>query len=271
MVTSGGERYPDVENALNQYISQGMLTVNYVGHGGETGLSLERIVTIPMIEEWKNIDRLPLFISATCEFSRFDDPHRTSAGEIMLLTPNGGAVALLTTTRLVYISVNSILVKNLYANIYDEINGEPLSMGEIIRLTKNLTAGNNNMRNFTLLGDPALLLGKPRPTIVTDSINGVLVTTAIDTMKALSKITISGHIEDHLGNKVSNYNGIVSPTVYDKYKIRSTLGQDSGSPVLSFDVQNNIIYKGKSTVKNGSLSLHLLFPKILIMSMEKVK
>jgi len=261
VVTSGGQRYPDVENALNQYISQGMLTVNYVGHGGETGLSLERIVTIPMIEEWKNINRLPLFISATCEFSRFDDPHRTSAGEIMLITPNGGAVAMLTTTRLVYISTNSNLVKNLYQNLFDEVNGQPLSMGEIIRLTKNLTAGDNNMRNFTLLGDPALLLGKPRPTIVTDSINGSFITTAIDTMKALSKVTINGHIEDYLGNELPNYNGIVSPTVYDKYKIKSTLGQDSDSPIVSFDIQNNIIYKGKSTVKNGKFEFSFIVPK----------
>lgn len=261
VVTSGGERYPDVENALNQYISQGMLTVNYVGHGGETGLSLERIVTIPMIEEWRNIDRLPLFISATCEFSRFDDPHRTSAGEIMLITPNGGAVGLLTTTRLVYISTNSALVKNLYKNLFDEVDGQPLSMGEIIRLTKNLSAGDNNMRNFTLLGDPALLLGKPRPNVMTDGMNGKLITTAIDTMKALSKITITGHIEDHLGNELTNYNGVVSPTVYDKYKIKSTLGQDSDSPIISFDVQNNIIYKGKSTVKNGQFEFSFIVPK----------
>jgi hypothetical protein len=261
VVTSGGQRYPDVENALNQYIAQGMLTVNYVGHGGETGLSLERIVTIPMIEEWKNIDRLPLFISATCEFSRFDDPHRTSAGEIMLMTPNGGAVALLTTTRLVYISTNSALVKHLYKNLFDEVNGKPLSMGEIIRLTKNLSAGDNNMRNFTLLGDPALLLGKPRPNIKTDDINGNLITTAIDTMKALSKITITGHIEDYLGNELSNYNGVVSPTVYDKYKIKTTLGQDSDSPVTDFDIQNNIIYKGKSTVKNGKFEFTFIVPK----------
>jgi hypothetical protein len=261
VVTSGGQRYPDVEDALDQYISQGMLTVNYVGHGGETGLSLERIVTIPMIQEWRNINRLPLFISATCEFSRFDDPYRTSAGEVMLLTPNGGAVALLTTTRLVYISLNSLLVRNLYQNLFDEINGKPLSMGEIIKLTKNLTAGNNNMRNFTLLGDPALLLGKPRPTIVTDSINGQFITTAIDTMKALSKITINGHIEDYLGNELPNYNGIVSPTVYDKYKIRTTLGQDSDSPITDFDIQNNIIYKGKSTVKNGKFEFTFIVPK----------
>jgi len=134
-------------------------------------------------------------------------------------------------------------------------------MGEIIRLTKNLTAGNINMRNFTLLGDPALLLGKPRPTIVTDSINGNYVTTAIDTMKALSKVTISGHVEDNLGNDLPSYNGVVAPTVYDKYKIKSTLGQDSNSPVLTFDVQNNIIYKGKSTVKNGKFEFSFIVPK----------
>lgn len=261
VITSGGQRYPEVEDALNQYISQGALVFNYVGHGGETGLSLERIVSIPMIEEWTNIHKLPLFVSATCEFSRFDDPERTSAGEIMLLTPNGGAVALLTTTRLVYISTNSTLVKNLYSVLFDEVNGEPYNMGEIIRQAKNLTAGDNNMRNFTLLGDPALLLGKPRPNIVTDSINGVDITGAIDTMKALTLITISGHIEDYLGNDLTNYNGVVYPTVFDKYKIKTTLGQDSDSPIRSFDVQNNVVYKGKSTVAGGKFTFSFIVPK----------
>lgn len=259
--TSGGQRYPDVEIAINQMINQGALVFNYVGHGGETGLALERIISIPQINEWTNINKLPLFISATCEFSRFDDPGRTSAGELMLLSPNGGAVAMLTTTRLVYISTNSTLVKNLYSLIYDEINGEPYSMGEIIRLTKNLTAGDNNMRNFTLLGDPALKLGKPRPNIVIDSLNGVSVTESIDTLKSLSKIKVTGHIEDYLGNSLSNYNGIAYPTVFDKYKQRSTLGQDNDSGIQPFDVQNNVLYKGKSTVKNGQFSFEFIVPK----------
>jgi hypothetical protein len=259
--TSGGQRYPDVEVAINQMINQGALVFNYVGHGGETGLALERIISIPQINEWSNINKLPLFISATCEFSRFDDPGRTSAGELMLLAPNGGAVAMLTTTRLVYISTNSTLVKNLYSLIYDETNGEPYSMGEIIRLTKNLTAGDNNMRNFTLLGDPALKLGKPRPNIIIDSLNGVSITESIDTLKSLSKIRVTGHLEDYLGNSLSNYNGIAYPTVFDKYKQRSTLGQDSDSGVQPFDVQNNILYKGKSTVKNGQFSFEFIVPK----------
>lgn len=261
VITSGGQRYPEVEDALNQYIAQGALVFNYVGHGGETGLSLERIVSIPMIEQWTNIHKLPLFVSATCEFSRFDDPERTSAGEVMLLTPNGGAVALLTTTRLVYISTNSTLVKNLYSVLFDEVNGEPYSMGEIIRQSKNLTAGDNNMRNFTLLGDPALLLGKPRPNLVTDSINGVDITGAIDTMKALTLITIHGHVEDYQGIELTNYEGVVYPTVFDKYKIKTTLGQDSDSPIRSFDVQNNIVYKGKSTVTGGKYQFSFIVPK----------
>jgi hypothetical protein len=273
VITSGGERYPEVEDALNQYINQGALVFNYVGHGGETGLSLERIVSIPMIEEWTNIHKLPLFISATCEFSRFDDPNRTSAGEIMLLSPNGGAVSLLTTTRLVYITTNSTLVKNLYSVLFDEVNGQPLSMGEIIRQSKNLTAGDNNMRNFTLLGDPALLLGRPKPNVITDSINGVDIIGAIDTMKALTLITISGHVEDYTGGQLPSYSGIVYPTVYDKIKIRSTLSNDGAleSPLRSFDVQNNIIYKGKSTVSGGKFTFSFVVPKDIDYAFGKSK
>ncbi|NOQ74354.1 MAG: type IX secretion system sortase PorU [Crocinitomix sp.] len=260
-VTSGGQRYPDVEEAINQNMNKGALVFNYVGHGGETGLSLERVVSIPMIQNWSNINNMPIFISATCEFSRFDDPGRVSAGETTLTTPYGGAVGLLTTTRLVYITVNTILVQNLYTELFSEEDGEPLGLGEIIRRTKNLTLGSNNMRNFTLLGDPALKLGKAGPRIMTDEINGVDVSMVTDTLKALSKITVTGHVENDAGTLLSGYNGLVYPTVFDKRKTRYTLGQDITSPVKPFDTQNNIIYKGKSTVKDGIFTFSFVVPK----------
>ncbi|MCH2225690.1 MAG: type IX secretion system sortase PorU, partial [Crocinitomicaceae bacterium] len=107
IITSGGQRYPDVEEAINQNMNKGALVFNYVGHGGETGLTLERALTYSMIENWNNVNNMTVFISATCEFSRFDDPERVSAGERTLTYPVGGAVALLTTTRLVLVTVNS--------------------------------------------------------------------------------------------------------------------------------------------------------------------
>jgi len=261
IVTSGGQRYPDVEEAINQNIHKGALVFNFVGHGGETGLTLERALTYAMIEDWSNIDRLTVFISATCEFSRFDDPARVSAGERTLTNPIGGAVALLTTTRLVYISLNSELVRNLYTVLFAEENGAPLALGEIIRRTKNLTSATENKRNFALIGDPALKLGKPDPLIVTDSINHVSITQPNDTLKALSLITVSGHVGDENGNVITDYNGIVYPTVFDKWKVKNTLGQDPASPVRPYDVQNNIIYKGKSTVNKGYFEFSFVVPK----------
>tara|TARA_B110000037_G_scaffold19257_1_gene20439 strand:- start:145842 stop:149663 length:3822 start_codon:yes stop_codon:yes gene_type:complete len=270
-VTSGGQRYPDVEEAINQNMNKGALVFNYVGHGGETGLSLERVVSIPMIQNWLNINKMPVFISATCEFSRFDDPGRVSAGETTLTTPYGGAVGLLTTTRLVYITVNTILVQNLYTELFSELDGEPLGLGEIIRRTKNLTLGSNNMRNFALLGDPALKLGKPGPRVITDEINGVNVSMVTDTLKALSKITVTGHVENSSGALLTNYNGLVYPTVFDKRKTRYTLGQDIASPVKPFDTQNNIVYKGKSTVNNGQFTFSFVVPKDIDYSFGKGK
>lgn len=260
-VTSGGQRYPDAEEAINQNMNKGALVFNYVGHGGETGLSLERVVNVAMIESWTNVNNLTIFISATCEFSRFDDPERVSAGETTLLNPYGGAVSLLTTTRLVPVSVNTTMVQNLYTVLFKEVNGQSLPLGDIITQTKNQSAGSDNIRNFTLLGDPALRIGKAQPFVVTDSINGVSVTAAADTLKALSKITITGHLEDVNGNLLSSYNGVAYPTIYDKTKLRYTLGQDTDSPVKSYHSQNNIIYKGKSTVTNGYFSYTFIVPK----------
>jgi hypothetical protein len=167
--------------------------------------------------------------------------------------------------------VNSILVKNLYTVLFSEVDGKPLSLGEIMRQTKNLTAGSDNVRNFALLGDPALVLGKPQPLIVTDSINGVSVLSSPDTLKSLSKITVSGHVTDKDGNLLSNYDGIVFPTVYDKYKTKYTLGQDPNSPVMAFQSQNNIIYKGKATVTNGYFSFSFVVPKDIDYNLGKGK
>jgi hypothetical protein len=260
VVTSGGERYPDVERAINDYVNYGALIFTYIGHGGEVGLAAERIVSIPMIEAWSNINKLPVFVTATCEFSRFDDPDRVSAGEKLFLSPVGGAISMLTTTRLVYISTNSTLNSNLSTVFLNEVNGEPQSLGEIMRKTKNLTAGLSSMRNFTLLGDPALKLGKPRPTLVIDSLNGVAINGAIDTLKSLSYVKMSGHVEDYLGNPINNFNGLVYPTMYDKPKLLSTLGNKTGDP-KPYYFQFNILYKGKSTVKNGKFSFDFIVPK----------
>jgi hypothetical protein len=260
--TAGGERYPDVFDAITNRTERGTLVMNYVGHGGEVGLAEERVVTVPQIQSWANIDRLNVFVSATCEFTKYDDPGRVSAGEWASLNPNGGSIALMTTTRSVFFGVNTITGKRFFENVFTrDVNHNPLTFGEIIRLTKNAAGASDNKRSFTLIGDPALQIALPRMRIVTDSINGIAPAVEMDTIKALSKMTIKGHIEDFNGNVLTGFNGVVSPSIFDKPKTQYTLGQDADSPVLPFEIQRNIVYKGQASVVNGQFELTFVVPK----------
>ena len=249
--TTGGPRSEAAQNAINSRVNKGALLINYTGHGGVLGWSAERILELDQIKSWDNTTRLPLFMTATCKFSYFDNPEEISAGEYLLLNPNGGAIALLTTTRLVYSAPNYNLNTKFINTIFEKENGEFLRLGDIFKKTKVLSGTSANNRNFTLLGDPALCLAYPRYDIETISMS--------DTLKALGKVTIEGKVVDAYGD-LSTFNGTVFPTVYDKEIIRTTLGQESCTPMPYRD-QNNILYKGAATVSGGQFSFSFVVPK----------
>jgi len=110
----------------------------------------------------KNYDRLPVFITATCEFSWFDDPSWVSAGEWVFLNPDGGGIALFTTTRPTYAGDNFTLSSNFYSNVFKKTNDKYPRMGDLIVSAKNSTGSSANSRKFVLLGDPALQLAYPQ-------------------------------------------------------------------------------------------------------------
>ena len=120
-----------------------------------------------------------------------------------------------------------------------------------MRRTKNGSGSSDNKRSFTLIGDPALKLALPRLKVVTDSINGLSPGSNEDTLRALSKVTIKGHVEDFSGNILNGFSGTVVPSIFDKPKNLSTLGQNADSPEIDFELQKNIVYRGKASVESG--------------------
>ena len=260
--SAGGSRYPDVNEAINKQIANGCLLMNYVGHGGEVGVAEERVITVPMIQNWSNINNLALIVTATCEFTKYDDPDRVSAGEWASINPTGGAIALMTTTRSVFFGVNTNTGKSFFNNVFKrDANSQPRAFGEIIMDTKNNVPGSNNKRSITLIGDPALQIALPRLNIMTDSVNGLNPLIEIDTLSALSKVTIKGHIEDFNGVTQAGFNGFVYPTIYDKTKTQSTLANDPNSLVRTFETQTNKLYRGKATVQDGFFEFTFVVPK----------
>lgn len=259
--TPSGDRYPDVSIAIDKAVRDGALLINYTGHGGELGWGDERVLDISIINVWDNINNMPAFVTATCEFSRFDDPGFTSAGELVLLNPNGGGIALFTTTRQAYSTSNFGLNKRFYEHAFDfdSMRGQYYRMGDLMKLAK--TPSNSNIRNFVLLGDPVLSLAYPEQKVMTLNIRDEYTNQQSDTLKALSKVTIEGVVTNRQGDTIHDFHGYVYPTLFDKPATYSTLANDPQSKVTDFLLQDKILYKGIATVKAGLFSFTFVVPK----------
>ena len=254
ITSTGGQRCPSVNAAISDAVNKGMFLVNYTGHGGELGWAHERILEVADIYSWTNNAKMPLFMTATCEFGRYDDPDRISAGEHVFLKENAGAIALLTTSRVVFTNSNLNLNKSLLQNLYPKPSDNQFPrLGDVLVRTKNSVSNveNSNHRNFTLLGDPAITLAYPKHEIV--------ITEVLDSAKALGRVTVGGEVQQN-GLRLTDFNGYVFPKVFDKRKDYQTLAQDN-SPVIVFDLQKNLIFNGKSTVTNGEFSFSFVVPK----------
>lgn len=259
--TTGGQRYPTVNQAINARIDKGTLIMNYTGHGGELGWAHERILEIADINSWTNWERLAVFITATCEFARYDDPGRISAGEYVFLNPNGGGIALFTTSRLTFGSSNLMLNRGIFKHAFEKTEGRNPTMGDLIRLAKlegNISA---NDKKFLLIGDPALEIAYPDYNIETSTVNQKESGATPDTLKALSQVNITGQITDFSKNIVADFNGVLHATVFDKESEVTTLGQDPGSFPRTFNLRKNILYNGKIQVVDGRFNFSFIVPK----------
>jgi hypothetical protein len=256
----GGKRFPEVNEKIKNQVEEGALIVNYTGHGGLIGWSEESILDVPTIRSFNNLNNMPLFITATCEFSRFDNPEFVSAGEYLFLNPHGGGVALLTTTRLAFAAANIIVNQRIYKNLMQREDGERPRLGDMMRMSKK--PSNENFLNFTLLGDPALRLAYPKYDVITSTINNKDASASdADTVHALSLVTISGSIVDQSGNKIQNFSGYVYPKVFDKTSEYMTLGTEIDSSPEEFELMDKILFNGKASVVNGDFSFSFLIPK----------
>lgn len=255
----GRTRYPEVNEQIKKQVNEGTLIMNYTGHGGLIGWSEEMIFDVPTIRAFTNKNNMPLFITATCEFSRFDDPEFLSAGEYLFLNKNGGSIALMTTTRLAYAHANIVVNRRIYENLMVSDKGVTPRLGDLVRISK--IPSNVNYLNFVLLGDPAMKLAFPENNVVTEMINRKITGSEADTVHALSEVNISGYIQDLEGNKMSNFNGYLYPKVYDKPSKYRTLGNDFDSYKVDFYLSDNVLFDGKISVSHGEFNFSFLVPR----------
>ncbi|MCT4630269.1 type IX secretion system sortase PorU [Winogradskyella sp.] len=266
--SSAGDRYPQVNEAFKDAIEVGALVVNYFGHGGEDGLAKERIFDKFDAQEINNICKYNLFITVTCEYTKFDDPGRDTAGEFTYWNKTGGSIGLVTTTRQIFVTVGERFNEELDDYLFAYGSNDYPTIGEVLRLTKtdNSIAGISQKRLVFLIGDPAMRLAFPQPDVRLTKVNDVEITQPIDTLKALSYTKLAGEVTDVNGNLLSNYNGVLTATVFDKRIERQTLANDGigdagGLIVLDYTTLGEIIFKGQATITNGQFEFDFIVPR----------
>jgi hypothetical protein len=262
---AGGSRYPQANLAIDNQVFNGTLIWNYTGHGGARRLAEETILDQEIVNRWNNPQRLPLFITATCDFAPYDNPLVPSIGENILVRPKTGGIALMTTTRVVFAFSNRIMNDNyLRIALQRDATGKFKTLGDAMKDAKNYTyqtsADVTNNRKFTLLGDPAMTLAFPAFRVKATSVNGVPVTQA-DTLSATENVVIEGEVTDLQGNLLPSFNGTLYPTVFDKPQTITTRANDPTSLAVPFQLQSSALFKGKASVLNGRFSFSFKVPK----------
>lgn len=263
-VKPNGETIPKANEDIKERFNKGSIIINYTGHGNESLWADERVFTETDIDELGNT-LFPFMVTATCEFGRQDDPAQISSAERSLLHANGGAIGLVTTARPVSSSTNFDLNQAFYEALLQKEGNQYLSSGEIFRRTKNNSTSGVSNRNFSLLGDPSLTLALPSNNIVVTALQTI---SGSDTLKALSRVIVSGEIQDDNGI-LSNFNGILHATLFDKETQFVTIGKNN--PPYSYKEWYNAIFRGQAEVVNGAFEFEFIVPKNIAYEIGKGK
>lgn len=259
-VSGGASRYPEVTELIEQRFADGTLFMNYLGHSSYNAISAEHSLSISQAKCLIN-KIYPLWYSSSCNLAQYDD-FRSSLGEELVLNPNGGAIAVIAADRTAYQSDNTALNKKFVAELFNPEN--EYRLGTIFKQTKTKMGSNSNKMVFCLLGDPALKIKVPEYNVVLDSISEILPygnPVKTDTMKALSKIQVFGHIEDEDSILLDMFNGVLNSTLKDKEQTVRTKANTSSFSPYEYKDRQSTLYSGSTAVTNGQFQFTLMVPK----------
>ena len=264
-VAAGGERYPEAKKDFLDALALGGLVFNYFGHGNEEALARERLFEKLDAQNLTNRYRYPLFITITCEFTRFDDPNRFTGGEYMYWNKAGGAISLIATTRQIGVTTGLVMNNILSEKLYAYGSNDYPTIAEALRLTK-IETGSDNRRVVFYIGDPALKLAIPKPKVVLTKVNDISVGQPLPVLQALSVVKISGEVHDENDVVLSNYTGDLAVQIFDKKINRTTLGNNgvtngSGLVTMDFKTLGETVFRGNASVVNGQFEFSFVMPQ----------
>jgi hypothetical protein len=249
-----GEDVNKMTSDIVRAFDKGSLIINYTGHGSYRLWADEWVFTDLDIENLKN-KLYPFLVTATCEFGQHDNPTEISSAEKCILVKDGGAIGIVSTGRPVNSTTNFNLNQAFYEALFTRDDGKYSSTGEVFKQTKNNSTSGVANRNFSLLGDPSMMLALPQQSI---KINSLKTASGSDDLKALSTVIVSGEIQQN-GERSTDFTGTLEATLFDKETNFTTTGRND--PPFNFKTWHNALFRGKASVTNGEFRIEFMLPK----------
>lgn len=259
--TAAGQRYPQVNQAISNAIGNSMYLF-YFGHGGINGWAQERVLTSTEIQNANNFSnvysRFPFVSTITCEFTLWDEPATNSAGEQFIKLKQGGAAAMITSSRAIGVIYGRQFTDTYTKNIFKLNNDDFESLGNAQLTAKKQRGPDLNHLKVNFLGDPAMKLSRPQRLLVIDNIE----TPVPGLIRGLDFVKIKGHINNPNGTVNNTFNGRVTINIFDKRINKKTLNNDGGlTPVLEYTEEGSPIVKASGTAVNGVFTVEFYVPK----------
>lgn len=266
--TATGNTYPEVSKLIEQTMQDGALIMNFTGHGSAVQLSHEALIKTENFQKWSS-KKLPLWFTAACDVTPFD-MNKVNQGTEALYNKKGAAMGFVGTARTVYSSQNRVINRYFMNYVLGKNDtGRRHTIGEALTLAKGDIATTKNAStrdllnktHYVLIGDPAITLAAPTYNIKVDKINGTDVSSSNPpTISAGNVVTVSGHIEDINGKTVNDYNGTISPIVFDNIEKITCLNNSQADTAFVYQDRTRKLFIGSENVQNGQFNFSFPVP-----------
>lgn len=249
----------DAKARAKQLFKDGQFFTTYIGHGGPTYIT--KTAKFWGHEDVKNtpMPYVPIFSLATCDVAAYDSNQRGIA-EAMFHQPDGGAIALLASTRTVYATENDMLNRAFITALLTPLDdGSFPTVGDAVMSAKcSFVKPSLNKLNFLLFGDPAMRAIFPRKQITVSAIGDEAPESAA--IYPLSATTVEGTVNKADGTVDTDFNGKVWVTIYDASHTFKTLSLDSSTDPVAAQVQNDVLGTFSATATAGRFAVDCIVP-----------
>jgi len=246
-------RKPEAAQDLIDFINRGALAVNFVGHGAYNQWADEALIfTRDAIPKLNNQGKVTMINSFSCTVGRFDILQNDVLTEQFVREKNVGAIAGISATRESYPGPNLNLAWAVYGAMIPSDSVERLiPIGLALQEVKNKISFNsfqaNNDSKYVLLGDPAILLRRPKLSVALQKYP--------DTLSALDCGQISGTVAGG-GGKGFAHLQVLSGSVRKDYSGPGLEGQGQYQ-----DKRGSILYERTIPYVDGRFTTDYFIPK----------